>query len=599
MQNIAGFLLTNGYAFLVLLTTAIIFYAKPRLKKTEDNVYSKFLMANLLVSISGLILGFAVSPNIAVNQAVIKILNKVYLFGLLSWIIVLTYYIVYVSLKNKSKLKNINIITGILVIISTIIIIFFDVNVEVLPDLSAVPTGIPVIYVYLMFGILYIIQLVCISINYKDIKNKKYTPVYVLLGLLLFIIVLQIVLPSTNYIINPTLIFVAIIMYHTIENPDTKVIEELTKSKEITSSSNKEKSLFSYNLAQGIKKPVNEIYEYSDYIIESNDVEKIKEAAREIKNSSRSIYNTINGVLDVSQIMLSKSNIVKNKYNLTNLLKETEKMLTNNLKNKDVKLNIDISHDLPEYLYGDQIRLKQIINIVINNAIKFTKEGLISYRVNCLMQQDMCRLIIVVEDTGCGMKEEYIDKIKQRNKELTIEEIEKLEEKNDHLTIAYALAKTIGGTLIIDSIIDKGTKITIVLDQQVSENSSVMEKYISKQKILLVDDNEKDIAKEKKKLANYDINLVVSKSGESCLLKMRKKEPFDLIIMKEKMEKLSGIDIMRKLKRIEDFNIPVILLTDETEDMVLNSYNSLGFKDYIKLPIEDKELDKKLKKYLK
>ena len=126
-----------------------------------------------------------------------------------------------------------------------------------------------------------------------------------------------------------------------------------------------------------------------------------------------------------------------------------------------------------------------------------------------------------------------------------------------------------------------------------------MEKYISKQKILLVDDNEKDIAKEKKKLANYDINLVVSKSGESCLLKMRKKEPFDLIIMKEKMEKLSGIDIMRKLKRIEDFNIPVILLTDETEDMVLNSYNSLGFKDYIKLPIEDKELDKKLKKYLK
>lgn len=594
-DNILGFLLINGYAFLIIFSTTLLFFSKPRLGKVEDTLYKNFLITNLSMSISGFLLGIFVTPSFYTNNIIPVILNKVYLICIFLWIFLLTFYVLFVSIKDNKTIRRCKNIFTCIMIIGLLIITLSPLTIEISDAGSALATGFGVMFTYLSFGIGLLTQIICVLINYKNIRNKKYTPVYVLIFLGALILLIQIVDPNTNYLINPSLIFVAVIMYHTIENPDIKLIEELQRSKEISTNSNVEKSMFLYNITQRIKNPVTNIYDNSNKIEDVNTLEDAKLYAREIRNDSISVYNTINDVLDISQVMSSKMDTKMNKYNANNLFKETAKILENNLVNENVKLNINISKDIPNMLYGDAIRLKQIINIVMNNAVKYTNEGLISYQVNDIIQKDICRLIITVEDTGIGMSLEKQEEINHRHGELTTEEIEELEASNNHLSIAKALASLIGGTLVIDSVLGKGTKITIVLDQKIVDSDSVLGKYVDNKKVLIVDNDLSEVKKLNKSLKDYDVLVTNSKGGESCLVKVRKGEKFDLILIKEEMDKLTGIDTFKKLKSLEGFNIPVVILTTNKDK---NIYYNLGFSDVINIPIKPKEVDSIFDKYL-
>lgn len=594
-DNILGFLLINGYAFLIIFSTTLLFFSKPRLGKVEDTLYKNFLITNLSMSISGFLLGIFVTPSFYTNNIIPVILNKVYLICIFLWIFLLTFYVLFVSIKDNKTIRRCKNIFTCIMIIGLLIITLSPLTIEISDAGSALATGFGVMFTYLAFGIGLLTQIICVLINYKNIRNKKYTPVYVLIFLGALILLIQIVDPNTNYLINPSLIFVAVIMYHTIENPDIKLIEELQRSKEISTNSNVEKSMFLYNITQRIKNPVTNIYDNSNKIEDVNTLEDAKLYAREIRNDSISVYNTINDVLDISQVMSSKMDTKMNKYNANNLFKETAKILENNLVNENVKLNINISKDIPNLLYGDAIRLKQIINIVMNNAVKYTNEGLISYQVNDIIQKDICRLIITVEDTGIGMSLEKQEEINHRHGELTTEEIEELEASNNHLSIAKALASLIGGTLVIDSVLGKGTKITIVLDQKIVDSDSVLGKYVDNKKVLIVDNDLSEVKKLNKSLKDYDVLVTNSKGGESCLVKVRKGEKFDLILIKEEMDKLTGIDTFKKLKSLEGFNIPVVILTTNKDK---NIYYNLGFSDVINIPIKPKEVDSIFDKYL-
>ena len=209
MESIAGFLLINIYALLLIIATCIIFFSKQRARQVEDEIYKNFLLTNLFMSISGLILGIFVSPDFF-NRSIVVIFNKLYLISLLLWIYLLTVYTVYISLKDK--IKKYRKLGNILIVISVILIIVLPIEVNLTEGASAVATGPSVMITYLVAGVGFLIQIISLFLNYKNLKSKKYIPLYLLIILGTLVLVIQIVNPTLNYLINPILIFITYIM---------------------------------------------------------------------------------------------------------------------------------------------------------------------------------------------------------------------------------------------------------------------------------------------------------------------------------------------------------------------------------------------------
>lgn len=170
MQSIQGFKLLNIYALLIIVITSIIFFKKDRQKQIEDETYAKLLIITILVSVSGIFLGLMVNPEINMNEFMIIISNKIYLVFLSLWITTLTFYTFYISLSNKSKIESIKkSFTGI-IIFNTIMIVLLPIKV-IINDNGTIAEGLSILYTYMIFGIGFLLQLICIIIDRKHIKS--------------------------------------------------------------------------------------------------------------------------------------------------------------------------------------------------------------------------------------------------------------------------------------------------------------------------------------------------------------------------------------------------------------------------------------------
>ena len=179
MESMQGFLLINLYAFLLIISTSIIFFSKKRLNQFEDNTYSKFLITNIFISFSGLILGILVNPTINIPSIIVIIFNKIYLVSLLYWISTLTLYTIFVSLKNKKNFEKLKKIFKIIELINVFLVIILPMSLEMVNS-SAVPSGLAIMYTYSVFCIGFIVQIISVLRNYKNLRNKKYIPIYLL-----------------------------------------------------------------------------------------------------------------------------------------------------------------------------------------------------------------------------------------------------------------------------------------------------------------------------------------------------------------------------------------------------------------------------------
>ena len=211
MQSIQGFLLINLYAFLIIISTGIVFIRKRRLRQIEDETYKKFLLTNIIMSTSGMVLGMLVNPAFYVNNSIIIVFNKIYLICLYFWIYILTYYIVYISLKDKNKMLKMKKILVITNIICVFLIVMLPLKVSITENGGAIAEGQSVMFTYAMFAIGFIIELFFVIKNFKGMKNKKYIPVYLLILIGTLVLIVNMLNPSLNYIINPALIFIAFI----------------------------------------------------------------------------------------------------------------------------------------------------------------------------------------------------------------------------------------------------------------------------------------------------------------------------------------------------------------------------------------------------
>ncbi|MDO4394846.1 MAG: response regulator, partial [Mycoplasmatota bacterium] len=377
-------------------------------------------------------------------------------------------------------------------------------------------------------------------------------------------------------------------MYFTIENPDMKLLKEMHKAKEISDNANEEKTMFLYNMTQEIRNTTDKINDEADIILDSDSLEQDKDSARNIKGETAKFRSTVNDIMDVSAIDTSSIKIYNSKYNIKNLLKEIVSMYNGVCMNKGLEFRTNIEHDIPELLYGDSIGLKKSIMNILNTSIKNTLKGYIEFNVNTIKKNDICRLIITIEDSGIGIKSSELEKIKIDNK---------------NISLAYKLITLMNGTMVISSDYGIGSKIKIVLDQRVVDNISREEKQYNEvynnKKILIVDDSEAGIKIIEKLLKGSNIIIDKAFTGRECLDKIKSKNKYDVILLDEELSQIKGYELLIKLKEIRSFNIPVILLSKDNSYEYNEEYKRLGFSGILIKPIKKEILITSIDKFMK
>ena len=561
----------------------IIYFNRDKVNTSETKIYSYMIISNFLTVVTAIICYGTISINEKI-PAINNFVSKTLLLLYITWSILFTVYIYVISRKDDKSIKSIKKSTKYVYLILSYII--FALIIYYLPlyyhneNKIIYSYGPSANFVYVITAILMLYWIFLIFKNYQILKSKKCIPIVLFIVFCIIVVIIQKLHPGL-LLITFLETFITVIMYFTIENPDVKLLTEVYKSKEISDSANDEKNLFIYNMTQEIREITKKVNNEIDYILNSDSITDNKEAARKIKEYTNNFKIVTNDILDVD--ITNDIKIYNNKYNIKNLFKEIINIYSNKIENKGLSFNINIEHSLPEFLYGDKINFKELLNNVLDYALSETLHGYIELNVNTIIKNDVCRLMISVEDSSTNNN---INTITKDNKELYK---------------SYKLAILLNGTMSVLSNPKKNT-FKIILDQKIYEEDNIVNKYsnvFNNKKILIVDNVDTTYKIIEKLLKDTNIQLDLSLTSKDCLNKIRSKEHYDLIFLEENMNIISSTELIKKLRNERNFNTPIILLTKNNDVEYNNEYKKIGYNYYLLKPIKKENLSDILDEYIK
>ena len=590
------FFLLEAIFYMVLLM--IIYFNKPRLKTKDNNVYSFLIGVAILELLTELFLDI-VGPKYQTLGFLSVFVAKLFCVLLLLWITTLCSYVVMISfdMKNKQeKFEKVKKIFYVIFIINMIAIFVLPIDFVYFKE-AGYTTGPGVNLVYIFSFVFSFVGVACLIWNIKNIRNKKFLPMLIFLFLGGLGSYIQFKEPGLLLAV-PIHAYITFIMYFTIENPDMKMVEELEKNRKLIDRNIEEKSNLLFELSHEVREPLKKINEISYNYKNTNSVEELQESLKEINAKANDMSLLVNDILDISITSRKNMQIYEETYNPESLFKKLV-MKFKEENNNRITFSYTIPESMPKELYGDSVKIKQIVNTVLTNAFKYTKEGYVDLKVTNINKYDIARLIITVEDTGCGMSIDKVNDILNNNKEFSKEELDNLEKINVGIKLANKLVIEMGGILVIKSEENKGTKVTIIIDEKIKEDSynKMLEEdnYLKNIKIAILGDKTRKINKIRDLMKQYEVKTYLEK--EELIEQIKKKEKYDLIILFDDM-KPSGIEVLKSLKEIKGYKTPTVVLLEDNKTSIKEHYIEDGFNAYLLLSNINEEI-KKLDKYLK
>ena len=585
-----------------------IYFSKERVDLLENKMYSCMIVCSFVDSLIVTILqsiAFFYTPGYL--DFIITVLNKIDFVMLILICNSIFYYIAIITLPVfKSHYRKFSIPFLVTDLIVFIFMLFGKVDV-IKSGNAYTADGSAVLMAEILCGVYLIMTLLIVLFNLKKVDKRYFFVLVMLLSLIGVLVVVN---------INPYLIWVSIvvcfvnyIMYFTIDNPDVKMIAQLNEAKIAAEKANTAKTEFLSSMSHEIRTPLNAIVGFSNMLLEDKTLpDSAKDEVNDIVMASDNLLEIVNGILDISKIEAGKLEIVNTEYDFNKVTTELIALTKGRLGDKPIELITKIDDTIPRVLYGDASRLKQICVNILTNAVKYTKEGSITFSINSVVKNDVCRLIISVEDTGIGIKQENINKLFNKFERLDLEDNVTIEGTGLGLAITKKLVDLMHGAIVVQSVYGKGSKFTVSIDQMIVKNPTITtsEPVITKDEIkvnnklvLVVDDNKINLKVAERLLGTYGITTECVESGFICIDNLKNGKKYDLILMDDMMPKLSGVETLHKIKeQIPDFNIPTVALTANALTGMREKYLADGFNDYLAKPISKDELNRIINEYL-
>ena len=597
----------SGLFCIVLLM--ILFFSKSRIDSKETKLYGFMLISSffdVILVLAELTITYYFLDD--VNMYLVKGLNRIDFIHYIMWPTLLSLYTIYVTYLDEEKYNKAKKIFLTLDIIAILIEFMLPINIISTKEVMGV-TGIGPTFVFLVAFLYIILNIVILVKNYKKIKNKKNLPFLFFLIFMIVAMILRIYDP-TLIVIPAIIVYIDMIMYFTIENPDAKLVEEINIAKESAIKASNAKTEFLSNMSHEIRTPLNAIVGFSEALQSDERIPvEAKEDIKDIVMASDSLLEIVNGILDISKIEADKLEIINTTYSPKKVFDELVVLTRGRLGfEKQIEFKTSFSSDIPATLYGDYARVKQIVLNLLTNAVKYTNEGYISFTVECVnINKDLCRLIISVEDSGIGIKKDKIDKLFTKFERLDEEKNITIEGTGLGLAITKKLVELMHGKMVVQSIYGKGSKFTVSLDQKIvatKEKEEIKEKTVVKgnykgKRVLVVDDNKLNLKVAERLLREYNLFVDEVASGLDAIDRINMGVPYNLILMDDMMPKMSGCETLKELKKNKDFHTKTVALTANAISGMREKYLSVGFDDYLAKPIKKEELEVILDKYLK
>ena len=590
--------------FIITVFIMILYFSVKRISTRSHKVYAALLIVSVLYLMFDRVTVYTVNHIETVPALWNQIMHRCFLMSLVACIYLIYRYVLLMIFQERPTRRGSFVLLILSVIAAGGLPLYYRIT-----EKGNYSYG-PAAYVTYVTVAIYTVMLVYSLIrNYKKMEKKKRE-------IIMLTVIFQVAISTYQAIFPLSLIsclgitLVNLGFFLTMESPDVHLIEQLKEEKELADRANRAKSTFLASMSHEIRTPIHAVMGMSEMILRESKEDEILSYAGDIHSAAGSLLSIVNGILDFSKIESGRMEILPVSYQLSSLIHDIYLLIADRAEKKNLMLQVHVDESLPSTLYGDDIRLKQIVTNLLTNAVKYTESGSVTLDITGTVQNETCELLVQVKDTGIGIREEDIRKLFQA--------FERIEEKRNRtiegtglgINITQQLLILMGSTLHVESVYGEGSCFSFRLKQKVIQREPIgnLEERLQNEKrqevhragfrapdvhVLVTDDIEMNRRVFRGLLKQTDILVAEAASGQESLTKARE-EKYDLIFMDNMMPDMDGIETMQRLRADvwgKNTKTPIIMLTANAIAGAKEEYERAGFDGYLSKPIDPKKLE--------